>query len=388
MNTTEYRIARTVAELPPSGIRAFFDLVMAMVDVVSLGVGEPDFVTPWHIREMSVFALEKGYTSYTSNRGLPELLRAVAEFVETSYGLRYDPKAEILVTVGVSEAIDLAMRALLEPGDEVIVVEPCYVSYVPTVLLAGGTPVVVDSWDSPGFKLTPGALRAAITPRTRALLLNYPGNPTGASYTRDELLALATVVREHDLLVITDEVYDALSYDCPHTAFASLPDMRARTIYLNGFSKAFAMTGFRLGYACGPEPVIAAMTKIHQYTILCAPIVSQMAAVEALRNGLPDVREMVAEYKQRRQFFVKGLNQCGLTCHMPEGAFYAFPACAGTGLDAMTFATRLLEEERVAVVPGTAFGARGTHHLRMAYAASHENLACALERIAAFINRL
>jgi aminotransferase len=388
MDQVDYRISRTVADLPPSGIRVFFDLVMTMADVVSLGVGEPDFVTPWHIREMSIFALEHGYTSYTSNRGTPELLRAIAAFVNSSYGLSYDPQSEILVTVGVSEAIDLAMRALLEPGDEVIVVEPCYVSYVPTVLLAGGTPVVVDSWDDAGFKLTPQALEAVITPKSRALLLNYPANPTGTSYTHDELAALAAVVRAHDMLVITDEVYDALSYDVPHTAFPTLPGMRERTVYLNGFSKAFAMTGYRLGYACGPEPIIAAMTKIHQYTMLCAPIVSQMAAVEALRNGMPAVREMVAEYNQRRRMFVKGLNECGLECHMPQGAFYAFPSCAKTGIDAMTFATQLLEQERVAVVPGTAFGARGTHHLRMAYASSVDHLDCALERIGRFIKRL
>jgi aminotransferase len=385
MNEVNYRIARAVADLPPSGIRAFFDLVMAMDDVVSLGVGEPDFVTPWHIREMSVFALEKGYTSYTSNRGTPDLLKAVAASVNATYGIAYDPHSEVLVTVGVSEAIDLAMRALLEPDDEVIVVEPCYVSYVPTVRLAGGKAVIVETWDAPGFKLTPAALEAAITSRTRALLLNYPTNPTGASYTRDELVALAELIRANDLLIITDEVYDALSYDVPHTAFATLPGMRARTIYLNGFSKAYAMTGFRLGYACGPEPLIAAMTKIHQYTMLCAPIVSQMAGVEALRNGMPAVRDMVAEYDRRRRFFVQGLNDCGLTCHMPQGAFYAFPSCAQTGLDADEFATRLLKQERVAVVPGTAFGRRGTQHLRMAYAASLEDLERALERMARFI---
>ncbi len=381
------RISPVVAGLPPSGIRAFFDLVMTMDDVISLGVGEPDFVTPWRIREASIFAIEKGYTSYTSNRGMPELLREISAWLARQYELQYDPQKEIVVTVGVSEGMDLVMRAVLSAGDEVIVPEPSYVSYLPTVVLAGGTAVPLPTWDAPGFKITPDALERLITPRTRAVVINYPANPTGASYTRAELEALAAVVCKHDLLMISDEVYDLLSYDAPHVAMPSLPGMRERTVYFNGFSKAYAMTGYRMGYACGPEPIIAAMIKIHQYTMLCAPILSQMAAIEALRNGMPDVRVMVAEYNRRRRVFVRALNEAGLRCHMPEGAFYAFPSIAATGMDGTTFATRLLQEERVAVVPGDAFGPGGARFVRMAYAASMENLQEAARRIAAFVAR-
>jgi len=379
-----HRVSDLVDELPPSGIRAFFDLVLAMDDVISLGVGEPDFVTPWHIRETAVFALEKGYTSYTSNSGLPELISQISAYIDKQYGVTYDTASEILVTVGVSEAMDLVMRAIINPGDEVIVPEPCYVSYAPTVKLAGGTAVTLDTWDAPGFKVTPNALRSLVTSRTRAVVLNYPANPTGTSYNRDELLALADVVKEHDILLISDEIYDHLSYDAPHVAMPSLPGMKERTVYLNGFSKAYAMTGFRLGYACGPAAVIAAMTKIHQYTILCAPIVSQMAAIEALKNGMDEVTQMAREYNRRRRLLVAGLNKCGLKCHMPRGAFYAFPSVASTGLDGMTFATRLLEEERVAVVPGSAFGGKGDAFVRMAYAASIKDIQEALARIERF----
>jgi aminotransferase len=380
-----HQINTVVAQLPPSGIRAFFDLVLGMEDVISLGVGEPDFVTPWRVREQAIFAIEKGYTSYTSNKGLRELRAQIAAFVERQYGVGYDIEDEILVTVGVSEAMDLAMRAILNPGDEVIIHDPCYVSYAPTVTLAGGVPVLIDTWAAPGFKVTPAMLRAAITPRTRAVLLNYPANPTGASYTRAELAALAAVLIEHDLLLLSDEIYDALSYEAAHVAMPSLPGMRDRTIYFNGFSKGHAMTGFRLGYVCGPAPLVAAMTKIHQYTILCAPIVSQMAAIEALRHGMPDVFDMVGEYNQRRRFIVHALNEAGLDCHMPHGAFYVLPSVRRTGMDGMTFATQLLQEQRVAVVPGTAFGAAGTQHVRIAYAASLAKLKEAMARIACFI---
>lgn len=381
------RLSRVVESLPPSGIRAFFDLVMSMDDVISLGVGEPDFVTPWRIREASIFAIEKGYTSYTSNRGMPELLREISAFLARTYDLHYDPFRHIIVTVGVSEGMDLAMRAIINPGDEIIVPEPAYVSYAPTVALAGGTPVALPTWDVPGFKITPEALEQRITPRTRAVVINYPANPTGTSYSRAELEDLAHVIRKHDLLLLSDEVYDQLSYDAPHVPIATLPGMYERTVYFNGFSKAYAMTGYRLGYACGPELIIAAMIKIHQYTMLCAPIMSQMAAIEALRNASADVREMVAEYNRRRRFIVHALNQAGLSCHLPEGAFYAFPSIAATGMDGTTFATRLLQEERVAVVPGRAFGPGGTQFVRLAYAASFSNLQEAARRIARFVAR-
>ncbi len=386
MDTTRvHQLNMIVAQLPSSGIRAFFDLVLGMEDVISLGVGEPDFVTPWRVREQAIFALEKGYTSYTSNTGLRELRVQIAAFVERQYGVAYDVEHEILVTVGVSEALDLAMRAILNPGDEVITHDPCYVSYAPIITLAGGVPVLIDTWAAPGFKVTPALLRAAITPRTRAVLLNYPANPTGASYTRTELAALAAVLIEHDLLLLSDEIYDALSYEAAHVSMPSLPGMRDRTLYLNGFSKGHAMTGFRLGYACGPAPLVAAMTKIHQYTMLCAPIVSQLAGVEALQHGMADVFEMVVEYNQRRRFIVHALNEIGLDCHLPQGAFYVLPGTRRTGMDGLTFATKLLQEQRVAVVPGTAFGAAGTHHVRMAYAASHAHLNEAMARISRFI---
>ncbi|MCX7846419.1 MAG: aminotransferase class I/II-fold pyridoxal phosphate-dependent enzyme [bacterium] len=381
------RISHVVENLPPSGIRAFFDLVMSMDDVISLGVGEPDFVTPWRIREASIFAIEKGYTSYTSNRGMPELLREISSWLARSYDLHYNPSQHIIITVGVSEALDLAMRAIINPGDEVIVPEPAYVSYAPTVALAGGIPVSLPTWHVPGFKITPDALDQRISSRTRAVVINYPANPTGTSYSRAELEALAAVIRKHDLLLLSDEVYDQLSYDAPHIPIATLPGMYDRTLYFNGFSKAYAMTGYRLGFACGPEPIISAMIKIHQYTMLCAPIISQMAAIEALRNATPDVREMVAEYNRRRRFIVHALNLAGLPCHLPEGAFYAFPSIAPTGMDGVTFATRLLQEERVAVVPGTAFGPGGSSFIRIAYAASFDNLREAARRITRFVAR-
>lgn len=380
-----HKISSLVAELPPSGIRAFFDLVLGMDDVISLGVGEPDFVTPWHICEAAVFALEKGYTSYTSNRGLKELLNQISIYLEKERNVSYNPENEILVTVGVSEAMDLLMRAILDSGDEVIIPEPCYVSYVPTVKLAGGEPVILPTWELPGFKVTAEEIEKRITPKTRALVLNYPANPTGASYTRDELKKIAEVVKENNILVISDEIYDHLSYEFSHTAMPSLPEMKERTVYLNGFSKGYAMTGFRLGYACGPEEIISAMTKIHQYTMLCAPIISQMAAVEALKNGMPEVRKMSREYNRRRRMLVAGLNDCGLKCHLPEGAFYAFASVESTDMTGMEFATELLKKEKVAVVPGEAFGSGGEKFIRLAYAAALEDIEEAVRRIKRFV---
>jgi len=382
-----HKISSLVDELPPSGIRAFFDLVLGMDDVISLGVGEPDFVTPWHICEAAMFALEKGYTSYTSNRGLKELLEQISSYLKKERKVDYNPNTEILVTVGVSEAMDLLMRAILNAGDEVIIPEPCYVSYIPTVKLAGGNPVILPTWELPGFKVTAEEIKKRITPKTRALVLNYPSNPTGASYTKDELEKIAEVIIEKNILLISDEIYDHLSYDIEHTAMPSLPAMKERTIYLNGFSKGYAMTGFRLGYACGPEKIISAMTKIHQYTMLCAPIVSQMAAVEALKNGLPEVKKMAREYNRRRRLLVAGLNECGLKCHLPEGAFYAFASVESAGMTGMEFATELLKKEKVAVVPGEAFGSGGEKFIRLAYAASLNDIEEAIKRIKRFIGK-
>lgn len=381
-------LSRVVEAVAPSGIRRFFDIVSQMEDVISLGVGEPDFVTPWRIREAAIYALERGYTTYTSNHGLLELRQAIARSLDASYGVEYSPTNEILVTVGVSEGLDLALRAILNPGDEVLIPEPCYVSYKPCTLFAGGTPVPVPGDPEDGFATRAAALAAAVTPRTRAILLNFPNNPTGATLRREELERIAALAEEHDLWVISDEIYARLTYEGPHTCMASLPGMQRRTVLLNGFSKAYAMTGWRIGYAAGPAEVIGAMTKIHQYTMLCAPITAQLAAMEALRNGDRDAEEMVAEYDLRRRLLVAGFNRIGLPCPMPEGAFYAFPSIAGTGLDSETFAERLLHEERVAVVPGTAFGACGEGHLRCSYAASVANLEEALRRIDRFVKRL
>ncbi len=382
-----HKISTLVDELPPSGIRAFFDLVLGMDDVISLGVGEPDFVTPWHICEAAVFALEKGYTSYTSNRGLKSLLEQIAIFIKKERNIIYNPENEILVTVGVSEAMDLVMRAILDSGDEVIVPEPCYVSYIPTVKLAGGNPVILETWELPGFKVTAESIEKLITPKTRAVVLNYPSNPTGASYTKKELESIAEVIKRNDVLLISDEIYDHLSYDIPHIAMPTLPEMKERTVYLNGFSKGHAMTGFRIGYACGPEKIISAMTKIHQYTMLCAPIVSQMAAIEALKNGMPEVKKMAREYNRRRRLLVAGLNDCGLKCHLPEGAFYAFASVESTGMTGMEFATKLLQQEKVAVVPGEAFGSGGGKFIRLAYAASLSDIEEAVRRIKRFVKK-
>ncbi len=382
------RLARAVEAIPPSGIRQFFDVVSRMEDVISLGVGEPDFGTAWRVREAAIYGLERGRTTYTANSGLLELRSAIAASLAGRYGLEYDPERELLITVGVSEGLDLALRALLDPGDEVLIPDPAYVAYPPCVSLAGGVPVWVPAPAEDRFVPRADALERAITPRTRVLLLNYPGNPTGAVPGRPALDAIADVVRRHDLVVVSDEIYDRLSYDAPLVPFATLPGMLERTLLLNGFSKTYGMTGWRVGYAAGPQPLIAAMTRIHQYTALCASRQAQEAAMEALRVPERDVQAIIDDYALRRQVIVTGLNRLGLTCHLPAGAFYAFPAVAATGLSAHDFATALLHEARVAVVPGDAFGPGGAGHVRCAYATALPQIEEALERIGRFLDRL
>jgi aminotransferase len=380
-------LCKTVKDLPPSGIRAFFDLVLGMKDVISLGVGEPDFVTPWNIREKAIYSMEQGFTSYTSNKGTVELRREIDRFLKDRYGIGYDVDNEILITVGVSEGLDLAMRAILERGERVLIPEPGYVSYGPTVELAGGVPVRMVTDVRDGFKLTPQQVFKAYKKGTKAILLNYPCNPTGTSYDKKELTALAKVIKKLDLILISDEVYDELTYDFDHTPLATLPGMKERTIYLNGFSKAYAMTGFRLGWAAGPEEIIGGMTKIHQYTMLCAPIMSQMAAVEALRHGERDVQAMKKEYRRRRNYIISSLNELGLTCHMPQGAFYAFPSIKSTGMSSLDFAKGLLDQEKVALVPGTAFGPSCEGFVRISYASSYDNLREAIARMKRYLER-
>ena len=382
------KLSRAVEAIPPSGIRRFFDVVSQMDDVISLGVGEPDFGTAWRVREAAIYGLERGRTSYTANSGLLELRQAIAAALRGRYGLEYDPGHEVLVTVGVSEGLDLALRALLDPGDEVLVAEPCYVAYPPCVALAGGVPVSLPTSAADGFVPRAAVAERLVTPRTKAIVLNTPSNPTGAVLGRAALEALADVARRHDLLVISDEVYDRLSYDAPHVPMAALPGMAERTLLLNGFSKTYGMTGWRVGYAAGPRPLLAAMTKIHQYTALCASRQAQEAAIEALRVPDRDVEAMVDDYDARRRLFVSGLNRLGLTCHLPAGAFYAFPSVAATGLSSQGFAERLLTEGRVAVVPGDAFGAGGDGHVRCAYATALPQLEAALERMARFLDAL
>ncbi|ABK14668.1 MAG: aminotransferase class I/II-fold pyridoxal phosphate-dependent enzyme [Methanothrix sp.] len=384
----ESHLSQTVRDLPPSGIRRFFDLVNEMDEAISLGVGEPDFVTPWHVREACIYSLESGYTSYTSNKGMPELREAIADFTKEQLGLDYDPTDQILVTTGVSEAVDLAFRATLNPGDEVIVPEPCYVAYVPDIILAGGVPRQIPTRIDDEFRVTPESIVPAITEKTKALVLSYPNNPTGAIMTRSDLESIADLVVEHDLLVISDEVYGMLTYSGTHASFAQLDGMYERTIILNGLSKSHAMTGWRIGYALGDPMLIGAMTKIHQYTMLCAPIMSQMAAIEALLHGEEEMLKMKHEYNLRRRLFVAGLNRIGLRCIEPQGAFYAFPSIAETGLSSEAFAERLLREQRVAVVPGNVFGQSGEGFLRCSYATSREELIEALDRIETFLDGL
>ncbi|MFM7321941.1 MAG: aminotransferase class I/II-fold pyridoxal phosphate-dependent enzyme [Armatimonadota bacterium] len=377
-----------VSTLPASGIRRFFDLVAEMDDVISLGVGEPDFVTPWPVRQAAIASLEKGRTSYTSNFGLLELREAIAESQAALYGHRYDPRGEILVTVGVSEALDIAFRALLDPGDEVLIPEPCYVSYLPCVAFAGGVAVNVPTTAADGFAVRASEIEARITERTKAIILSFPTNPTGATMTREDLQAVVDVAVRHDLYLVSDEIYDRLSYDAPHVSVPSLSGARERTILLNGFSKAHAMTGWRIGYACAPAPVIESMMKVHQYTIMCAPITAQIAAITALREGDAAVRTMVADYDRRRRLFVDGLVSIGLDCPLPGGAFYAFPSIERFGLSAEEFAERLLMEERVLVVPGPVFGAGGIGHVRCCYATAVDKLQEAVERMGRFVARL
>jgi aminotransferase len=384
----EAHLSTTVRDMPPSGIRKFFDIVVGMEDVISLGVGEPDFPTPWHIREACIYSLEGGHTSYTSNKGLIELREILAESTEKDLGLEYDPEEEILITTGVSEAVDLAFRATLNPGDEAIVPQPCYVAYVPDVLLAGGVPRPVATRLSEEFKLRPEDFKNAINERTKALVLSYPNNPTGAIMTREDLEEIADLVVENDLLVISDEVYDKLTYDGRHASFAQLEGMQDRTVLLSGMSKSCAMTGWRIGYALGDPAIIGAMTKVHQYTMLCAPTMAQVAAVEALRRGDAEVKSMKREYDRRRRLFVSELERLGLPCFEPKGAFYAFPSIEGTGLSSEEFAEQLLKEKKVAAVPGNAFGESGEGFIRCSYATSREEILEAVDRIERFLAEL
>jgi aminotransferase len=381
-------VAATVRTIPRSGIRDFFDIVQGMKDVISLGVGEPDFITPWHIREAAIYALERGRTSYTSNLGLLKLREAISTHLGRHFGVSYDPQREMLIAVGVSEAMDIAFRALINPGDEVIYHEPCYVSYAPGISLAHGVPVPVSCRAEREFAVSADAIAKVITPKSKMLVLNFPTNPTGGTMTRVELDKIVELVRRHNLLVMTDEIYAELTFEGEHTSIASLPGMKERTVFLHGFSKAYAMTGFRIGYACGPAEVIEAMMKIHQYSILCASIISQEAAMEAIQNGEPDMLEMRDHYRLRRNFIVKAFNEMGLSCQLPRGSFYAFPSIQSTGLGSREFAVRLLEEEKVACVPGNAFGPSGEGHLRCCFATSLEQIEEAMERLGRFLSRL
>jgi aminotransferase len=376
-----------VKVIPPSGIRKFFDLLSSVEGVISLGVGEPDFVTPWHICEAAIYSLEKGYTMYTSNKGTPELRAELAKHLHSRFGLTYDPDNEILITVGVSEGLDLAMRAILNPGDEVIMPDPCYVAYPASVSLAGGKPVRVPTTEENNFEITAHDIEPYITERTKAILIGYPANPTGAVLSKEGLTQIAELAKRRNLLVISDEVYGRLVYDSEHTCLATLPGMRERTILLNGFSKAYAMTGWRIGYAASDKEIIGAMTKIHQYTILCAPIMGQMAALEALKADDDEVDAMVRDYDRRRRIIVKGFRDIGLSCFEPRGAFYAFPSIKVTGMTSEEFAEKLLLEEKVAVVPGSAFGQCGEGYLRCCYATALPDIEEALKRMGRFIKR-
>lgn len=384
---------QAIAAVPPSGIRRFFDIAATMKDAISLGVGEPDFVTPYHIRDAAINSIGDGETQYTANRGLPGLLEEIAYYMDSRFHVKYDPKKEIMVTVGASEAIDIALRAMIAPGDEVLIPDPSYVSYSPSVIFAGGTPVTIRTRAEDEFRLTPDALRAAITPRTKCLVLPYPNNPTGAIMDRADLEKIAEVIREKQIMVLNDEIYAELTYGGRrHVSFASLPGMWEYTITLNGFSKAFAMTGWRVGFACGPEPILTVMLKIHQYGIMCASRMGQVAALEALRSGrlndYEDVRRMRESYDHRRRLMVEGFRAMGLDCFEPRGAFYVFPSIKSTGLTSEEFCQRLLMEHKIACVPGTAFGASGEGHIRCSYATGVDKLSIALERMDTFIHKL
>lgn len=378
-------ISETGKNVPPSGIREFFDIVYTRPDCISLGVGEPDFDTPWRISDSGIYSIKDGYTHYTPNRGLPELRRLVSEQLKDFIDVSYNPDSELIMTMGVSQGLDLALRSIINPGDEIIIFEPCYVSYRANIEMLHGRAVPVETRFEEDFAIDIKRLEKAITPRTKAVLLNYPSNPTGISINKQKLSEIAELAKAHDLLVISDEIYSSISYDNKHISIASLPGMLERTIYLNGFSKSHAMTGWRLGYVCGPEFLISAMLKIHQYTALCAPTMAQYAAVEAIENGERDVQKMLAEYSRRKNFIVSRFNEAGLPCRMPNGAFYVFPDITSTGLGSKDFALKLLDNKSVAVVPGTAFGAAGEGYIRCSYATSMSNIREALNRIEAFV---
>jgi len=380
-------VSQRIADVPPSGIRRFFDIAATMDDVISLGIGEPDFPTPEPIVQAGIEALKRGETHYSSNSGLMELRRAIAEHLDRMYGQTYNPESEVLVTVGVSEALHLALAATLDPGDEVIIPHPCFVSYAPEVVFAGGTPVIIPTTVEHDFQVTAEAIRDAITPRTKVLLIGYPNNPTGAVMSRERLNEIAAVAKQHDLLVISDEIYDRLVYGVKHVCFPSLPGMYERTVLLQGFSKAYAMTGWRIGFIAAPCGILDAMRKVHQYTIMCASTVAQYAALTALQEGEPYVQEMVAEYDRRRRLIVDGMNEIGLKCFEPQGAFYAFPSIEITGMEGTEFAETLLHEEKVAVVPGHAFGKAGEGYVRCSYATAYEKIEEALERLHRFVRR-
>jgi aminotransferase len=378
-------ISERAQGIPPSGIRKFFDLVLTMQDVISLGVGEPDFSTPWNICESSIYSIEQGSTSYTSNKGLQSLREALSRYFDKHYHLTYDSEDEIIITSGVSEALDISIRAITDPGDEILIAQPSYVSYAPCVTLAGGVPIPVECTEKDRFKLNPDTLQEKITKKSKALILNFPNNPTGAVMRREDLGPIADLIIDNDLLLISDEVYAELTYEGEHVATATVKDLRERTITLNGFSKAYAMTGWRVGYVCAPKPLCEAALKIHQYVMLCAPAMGQVAALEAVRSAEEEKNKMVDEYRLRRNMFVAGLNRIGIPCHIPDGAFYAFPSVKETGLSDTEFAEQLLKEQRVAVVPGSVFGAGGEDHLRCAYAVSRKQLTEALVRIEKFM---
>jgi aminotransferase len=381
-------LADKVVEIKPSGIRKFFDIVSEMKDAISLGVGEPDFDTPWHIRDEGIYSLEKGRTFYTSNAGLKELKEEICHYIKRKQGVTYDPKDEVLVTVGGSEAIDIGLRAMLNPGEEVLIPQPSYVSYEPCVVLAGGVPVIIELKGENEFRLTAQELEDAITDKTKVLILPFPNNPTGAIMERKDLEAIAEVIRKHDIFVMSDEIYAELTYKEKHVSIVEIEGMQERTVLINGFSKSYAMTGWRLGYACGPRAIIEQMVKIHQFAIMCAPTTSQYAAVEALRNGDDDVKQMRTAYNQRRRYLMSAFKEMGLECFEPFGAFYVFPCIKEFGMTSDEFASRFLEEEKVAVVPGTAFGDCGEGYLRISYAYSLENLKIAIGKLAAFVERL
>ncbi|MFC1899279.1 aminotransferase class I/II-fold pyridoxal phosphate-dependent enzyme [Chloroflexota bacterium] len=381
------RTSERLKQISPSGIRKFFDLLASIDGVISLGVGEPDFTTPWHICEAAINSLGKGYTMYTSNSGMPELRKELSNHLKNKYGIEYNPENELLITVGVSEALDLSMRTLIDPGDEVIIPDPCYVAYKPCITLAGGNPVSVATCEEDNFEISAADIEARITTNTRAILLGYPANPTGAVMTRDKLTEIAEIAEKHQIPVISDEIYADLVYGVEHTCFSALPEMKDQSVLLGGFSKAYAMTGWRIGYAAAPKDIISEMTKIHQYTMMCAPTMAQVAALEALKSGSASVAEMVTDYNRRRLVIVKGLNEIGLPCFEPKGAFYAFPSIQSTGMTSEEFAEKLLVEEKVAVVPGSAFGKSGEGYIRCCYATSLIEIEEALSRMKRFVSR-